>query len=39
MSETLCLAAVLVLAIPALGLGGFENGGASQLQDAIDRIN
>ncbi len=34
-----CLVAVFVLLIPALCLGSLENGGVSQLQDTIYRVN
>ena len=34
-----CPVAVFDLLIPALGLGSLENGGVSQLQDTIYRVN
>lgn len=39
MSGPLCFAAVFGLKIPALGLGGFKDGGVSQLQNTIDRVD
>lgn len=34
-----CPVVVFDLLIPALGLGSLENGGVSQLQDTIYRVN